>query len=345
MAGFRSAWRRRWNRRVDRVLAPGSDKTEDAMENGAEPYDLARARVCVIVNMGSGRQAGESIAERLREALDGRVAQLEFRRIKKGNDLLAIARDAVADGFDLIVAAGGDGTQAAVASAVAGSGAVMVTVPGGTFNYFARDIGVGETVDEALTIFEAPELRRIHVGEMNGLIFLNNVSFGAYPEILKRRESIYRRWGRSRVAAYWSAVVALWNLRRPLLLTVRTGGTERKFTTALAFVAKSAYQLETFGLEGADAIREGRVALLVARARRPGPLVRAALRLAFGKSARYEDFDMIAADEIELETFPRHEYVAHDGEKLWMDSPFQVRVRKNDLAVLVHADAGGRGKG
>lgn len=300
-----------------------------------QPFDLASARVCVIANTGSGRKAGAAIADRLQERLAGNVAELALRRIDKGHDLPQAAREAVAQGYGLVVAAGGDGTQAAVASAVAGSAAAMAVIPGGTFNYFARELGSGETVEAALNIFDAPRLRRVHVGEMNGMLFLNNVSFGAYPEILKRRESIYRRWGRSRVAAYWSAVAALWTLRHPLQLTVRANGQERQFTTALAFVAKSAYQLETFGLEGAEAVRKGQLALLVAKAQRPGPLVRSALRLAMGKSARYEDFDLIAAEEMQLETLPRHEYVAHDGEKVWMDSPFHVRVRRHDLAVLV----------
>ncbi|MBT0777899.1 diacylglycerol kinase family protein [Paracoccus sp. pheM1] len=315
-------------------------------EPAASPdFDLARARVCAIVNMGSGREAGDDIAGKLRAALQGRVAELRFRGTGKGADLPAMAREAVAEGFDLIVAAGGDGTQAAVAGAVAGTPAAMAVIPGGTFNYFARDLGSGETVEAALAIFDAPRIRRVHVGEMNGMIFLNNISFGAYPEILRRRESIYRRWGRSRLAAYWSAVAALWTLRRPLHLTVRANGEERRFTTALAFVAKSAYQLDTFGLEGADCVRQGQMALLLARAKRPGPLVRSALRLALGKTARYADFDLICADEFELETVPRHEYVAHDGEKTWMDSPFRIRVRRGALKVLVPADSGGRDAG
>jgi len=305
-------------------------------------FDLAKAHVCVIVNQGSGRKAGDSIADQIRERLQGRVARLDFRRTPKGGDLTGIARHAIGQGFDLIVAAGGDGTQAAIASAVAGSPAAMVVIPGGTFNYFARDLGVGETVEQALAVLDAPHLRRIHVGEINGLLFLNNVSFGAYPEILKRREDIYKRWGRSRVAAYWSAVVAMWNLRHPIRLVVRANGTERRFKTALAFVAKSAYQLDSFGLDGAEDIRQGRLALLVARARRPWPLIRSALRLAFGKSARYQDFDLISAEEFTLETEPRHEYVAHDGEKLWMDSPFSVRVLPNALAVLVPSGSNGR---
>ena len=323
---------------------------DDRMTSQRDPaedpdFDLGSARVCAIVNMGSGREAGDDIADKLRTALHGRVAAFEVRGTGQGDDLPAMARAAVAEGFDLIVAAGGDGTQAAVAGAVAGTEAAMAVIPGGTFNYFARDLGSGETVEAALEIFDAPRIRRVHVGEMNGMIFLNNVSFGAYPEILRRRESIYRRWGRSRLAAYWSAVAALWTLRRPLRLTVRANGEERHFTTALAFVAKSAYQLDTFGLEGADCVRRGQLALLLARAKRPGPLVRSALRLALGKTARYADFDLICADEFELETVPRHEYVAHDGEKTWMDSPFRIRVRHGALKVLVPAESGGRDAG
>lgn len=307
----------------------------------SQAFDLSRARICAIVNTGSGRQEGRDIAARLGERLAGRVAQYEWRGIDRGAALVPAAQAAVAQGFDVVVAVGGDGTQAAVASALADSPAAMAVIPGGTFNYFARDLGVGETVDQALEVFDAPRLRRVDVGDINGTLFLNNASFGAYPEILRRRETIYRRWGRSRVAAYWSAAVALWRLRRPIRMRVHADGRARDITTALAFVAKSAYQLETFGLEGAADIREGRLALLTARARRPAPLIRSALRLAFGKSARYRDFDLFSAADMVIETFPAHENVAHDGEKTWMDSPFRIRMRPGALAVLVGPDPQG----
>ncbi len=304
-------------------------------------YDLAQARVAVIVNPGSGRQDGDAIAMRIRDRLEARVAAFEIRRVARGADLPAAAGEALAAGSDLVVAIGGDGTQAAIASVLAGTDAVMAVVPGGTFNYFSRDLGIGQSVDEALAVLDRPALRRIDTGEINGMLFLNNVSFGAYPEILKRREDIYRRWGRSRLAAYWSAVVAMWNLRHPIRLTLRAEGKEHHFTTALAFVARSAYQLENFGLDGAADVRAGRLAVLVARARYPWPLVRSALRLALGNSARYQDFDLVSAEEMEIEALPRHEYIAHDGEKCWMDSPFRIRVRAGALRVLVPAADGG----
>lgn len=77
------------------------------MNDHDQPYDLARARVCVIVNGGSGRKAGPRIAQTLQDRLTGRVAELDIRRTEKGSDLTGIAKQAVEQGFDLIVAAGG----------------------------------------------------------------------------------------------------------------------------------------------------------------------------------------------------------------------------------------------
>ncbi len=308
------------------------------MDHDEPPFDLSRARVCVILNEGSGRKRGAEIATALQTAVAPAATAFDLRRTRKGCDLAGMAKQAVAEKFDLIVAAGGDGTQSAVAGALAGSDAVMAVIPGGTFNYFARQLGVGETLDDAIATIMNARVRRIDLGEINGLIFLNNASIGAYPEILERRESIYRRWGRSRVAAYWSVLIALMSLRRPMVLRAQIDGKDRRTRTALAFMASSAFQLESLGLDGADAIRNGKFAIFIAKAHRPLPLIGAALRLAFGRSVRGDDFEMICTDDIEIETRPSRRMVAHDGEKTRMNGPFRLRKRRQALSVLVPAE-------
>ncbi|MDO5612966.1 MAG: diacylglycerol kinase family protein [Paracoccus sp. (in: a-proteobacteria)] len=303
------------------------------MPDPTTPFDLSRARVCVILNAGSGKQSGDDIAILLERELAPRAAEFSLIRTARGDDLPRLARQAVSDGFSLIVAVGGDGTQSAIAGALTGSDVVMGVIPGGTFNYFARDLGVGETPEQALETLLGGRTGRIHVGTINGQVFLNNVSFGAYPDILKQREDIYRRWGRSRIAAYWSVIVALRNLRRPMRLTVG----ERVFTTALAFVANNRLQMEQFDLDGKEAIEAGKFALMIAHASRPWPLIGAALRLAFGRSARGSDFDLIVTDQITIETRPARQLVAHDGEKSRMDGPFRLQVHRNALTVLLPA--------
>lgn len=306
------------------------------MRDTAEKVDLSAYRLCVIRNRGSGRQDDQTDA--IRAALQDKVAEFALRETDQGSRLASLARKALDDGFDIVVAAGGDGTQSAIAGALAGTGTMMGVLPGGTFNYFARDLGVGETIEEGLETLLDARPRAVDVGQIDALVFLNNVSLGAYPHILKTREGIYERWGRSRMAAYWSVLVALRRLRHPMRLTATVDGQERRFTTALVFVARSAYQLEAFGLDGADAIRAGNLAVLIAKARKPLPLMGSALRLALGLSAKNSDFDLIVTDSLVIETDKSRQLIAHDGEKTRMDSPFHIQVRQGALKVLVPAD-------
>ncbi|MDP5305748.1 diacylglycerol/lipid kinase family protein [Paracoccus spongiarum] len=302
-------------------------------------FDLSRHRVCVILNPGSGSKDDRAVARAIEDALKPRCAGFALRQTARGSDIVAVARGAVAEGFEVIVAAGGDGTQSAVAGALAGTDAIMGVLPGGTFNYFARGLGVGEEIPEALDSIGHARVARVDIGQIENLVFLNNVSLGAYPHILKTRESIYRRWGRSRLAAYWSVLVALRRLRRPMTLTATVNGESRDYTTALVFVARSAYQLDSFGLDGADAIRDGKFAVLIAKARQPLPLLRSAFRLAFGFSAKDSDFDMIVTDDLTIVTPRKRMLIAHDGEKTMMASPLHLKVWHGGLRVLLPAEA------
>ncbi|MDB6179859.1 diacylglycerol/lipid kinase family protein [Paracoccus fistulariae] len=313
------------------------------MQKPLEPPDLSQARLCVIRNRGSGKEDDRIIGQ-ITDGLKPFVREFTLWQTDDGSSLPELARQAVDDGFDIIVAAGGDGTQSAVAGVLAGSDAIMGVLPGGTFNYFARDLGVGETMEEAIETLRSGVPRRADVAKIENLVFLNNVSLGIYPHILKTRESVYRRWGRSRLAAYWSVLIALRRLRHPMRLTARVDGQSQTFSTALAFVARNAFQLESFGLEGADQVRAGHFAVLIARARKPVPLLRSAFRLAIGLSAQDSDFDLIVTDELSIETRKSQQLVAHDGEKTRLASPFHLKVWPDALTVLVPSGAA-RGDG
>lgn len=298
-------------------------------------FDLSRLRATAIVNPGSGSKDAPEIEALLRAALEPRVAALDIRRCAEGGRLPGLARAAVREGAGLVLASGGDGTQAAVAGALAGSEVVMAVIPGGTFNYFARNIGAGETAEAAIDTILTGHPQRIDIGVIDERVFLNNVSFGIYPEILETREGVYSRWGRSRVAAYWSVLLALRNLRHPLRLTAHVAGEERHFETALAFVARNARQLEIFGLEGAEAVRAGNLAVLVAHATDAAGIMKGAFRMALGMSAEGSDFDLIETPELTVETRPARQYVACDGERVRMTGPFHLAVRHGALRVMV----------
>lgn len=225
--------------------------------------DLARAKVTLILNAKAGKKDADARVEEIRARLEPAVGKLILRPVR-GSEIARAARAAVDEGSDVVAALGGDGTQSAVAGALAGTDAVMAPLPGGTFNYFARELGL-ETLDDALDALLAGKVEARDVGTVNDRVFLNNLSFGLYPHMLQRREAIYDRWGRSRLLAYWSALLSVLNLRDPMHLSLTVDGQQRDIYTPLAFIARSAYQLESFGMDGAKAVRDGHFALFVAR--------------------------------------------------------------------------------
>ena len=96
-------------------------------------------------------------------------------------------RDAVAGGADALAMAGGDGSQAIVAAIAAELDLPYACIPAGTRNHFALDLGVDrDDVVGALDAFVDGGERRVDLAEVNGRVFVNNVSLGLYAEAVQR---------------------------------------------------------------------------------------------------------------------------------------------------------------
>ncbi len=108
-------------------------------------------------------------------------------QLTPGDDLEQLVRDAVAAGADALAAAGGDGTQALVAGIAAEHDLPFACIPTGTRNHFALDLGVDrDDVVGALDAFVDGSERRVDLAEVNGRVFVNNVSLGLYAEAVQR---------------------------------------------------------------------------------------------------------------------------------------------------------------
>jgi diacylglycerol kinase family enzyme len=106
-----------------------------------------------------------------------------------GEDLLSLAEDAVARGADVIGMAGGDGSQALVASIASKHDVSHVVIPAGTRNHFALDLGLDrEDVLGALDAYTDGVERRVDLATVNGRIFVNNASMGLYAKIVQSPE-------------------------------------------------------------------------------------------------------------------------------------------------------------
>ncbi len=154
--------------------------------------DQARAAVAarphhpvLIMNPKSG--GGK--AERFQLADECRKRGIEPVVLRPGDNLLKLAEDAVSRGADVIGMAGGDGSQALVASVAARHDIPHVCIPAGTRNHFALDLGLDRSdVVGALDAFTDGVERRIDLATINGRTFVNNASLGLYAKVVQSPE-------------------------------------------------------------------------------------------------------------------------------------------------------------
>lgn len=291
--------------------------------------------VCIIANAGSGKKK----AARMHALLDPLIERIggtpEVRLVHEGHRIAAEARAARDEGrFATIIAAGGDGTVCAVAAELLDSDIAMGVLPMGTFNYFSRSLGFPQTPEDSLVALTEAVPRRISVGEVNGKLFLNNASLGLYAEILQNRESVYGRFGRSRMAAYWSVLTTIASFRRPSSMRVTIDGQARRLRTPMVFVAANGYQLDQFGLPGADCLEQGDFAVFLAPDCSRWQLIRFAIRLAMRAARPERDFELLCGRDIVIETRRPRRTIARDGERDRMAQPFRFRMREQALTVL-----------
>ena len=152
---------------------------------------MSSKRAIVILNRGSGRQNGDQAESTIRAAFARHGITAEFIHIDKRNDPASAARQALSMAEGIIAVAGGDGTISGVSSAMKDQDRPLGIIPQGTFNYFARSMGIPEDLQEAVDVIAGGESRAVHVATINGETFLNNASIGAYPAILKTRRFGY----------------------------------------------------------------------------------------------------------------------------------------------------------
>jgi len=148
---------------------------------GWAPADPPR-RPVLFVNptSGGGKAVRAAVPERARER------GIEVIVLSPGQNLAALVDDAVTRGADALGMAGGDGSLAVVAAEAQEHGLPFVCIPAGTRNHFALDVGVERhDLVGALDAFTDGVERRIDVAEVNGRLFLNNVSLGIYGDAVQ----------------------------------------------------------------------------------------------------------------------------------------------------------------
>jgi diacylglycerol kinase family enzyme len=288
------------------------------------------ARVAIILNPHSGTAPDQGSLDR---ALRAAGVSADIHTVQHASTfsdwMTGITRQ-----YDILVAAGGDGTVSSVAAAVVSTGKILGVIPTGTLNHFAQDAGIPLAVNEALAAIAAGQTRVFDCGEVNGHVFINNASVGAYPRLVVERDRA-RRKGLPRSVATSLAVVRTWLKLRTITVRLCVDGRELIRRTPFVVVGNSEYEVEGIQFGKRPGMTDGKLSLYVLP--ESGRLDSLALsaRALLRRLKDHQKFETYAASSISIELSRRRVAVALDGEIRLLDPPLRFRVRRQALRTLV----------
>jgi YegS/Rv2252/BmrU family lipid kinase len=290
-----------------------------------------KLRTRILVNRGGGSVGGRSAVESALNAaaIDCKIEWLDGGKLQK------TAEAAVAEGIDLLIAGGGDGTISAVAEALADSSTRLGVLPLGTLNHFARDLGIPTDLEAAAKLIATGTANPVDVAELNGRIFVNNSAIGLYPLMVLDRDKQQRRLGRSKRLAMLVAAARTLLRFHHQRLTLTVNGRDRMVDTPLLFVGNNDYQVELPAAGERQSLSDGRLCVLVMRSKSRTGFLAATVRALIGKARAT---DMVRLDDVQqlrVDSARSHLHVAMDGETLRMAPPLEYRIRPKALKVIV----------
>ena len=273
-------------------------------------------RGVLIINPRSG--GGKATRFNLSE--EARSRGIETLLLGPGDDLCELAKRAVMRGADVIGMAGGDGSQALVATVAMEHDVAHICVPAGTRNHFALDLGLDrDDVVGALDAFTDGVERRIDLASLNERIFVNNASLGVYAQVVQSH-------------AYRDAKLGTWKRMLPEMLGRGATDIDLQFdaphtknwaNASLVIVSNNPYQLRRFrGAGTRPRLDTGRLGVFATRMRGAHAVAKLVTLGTIGQHRRFGGVLQWSPLEFEVRASSPIA-VGLDGEALMLEPPLR----------------------
>ena len=286
----------------------------------------------MFLNLSSGVRLPPAERERLRAAAAD--AGVEVIDLAKGVDIAAVVRRQMGEDRRLFIAAGGDGTVNSVLQALVNSDATLAVIPAGTYNHFARDLGIPLDWPSALDVALKGEVRQIDVARANDHFFVNNLSIGLYPKFVAGREERgreYPRWKARLYAAYMTL-----RTYPHVSFTVETEHHSEAIRTHVFIVSNNSYDLSRIGIEAPRSrMTEGRLTVYWLPHLRRVALMRFAAHYLAGRVTTTPGFRMFRTARMKVQSRHKTLRVGIDGEVHTLAIPLTITIVPQSLLVKV----------
>lgn len=288
-----------------------------------------RKRILFVINPISGGKKKSAFNKQVLEVLDLEKFDPTFQITDHPNHAFELGKSAIEDGYDAVVAVGGDGTINELGSAILGSNMPLGIVPEGSGNGLALYLGIPLNESAAIRRINRFETVDVDTGVINGRNFFNIAGLGFDASVSDHfaTENIRGPIG------YLNSVINVWNKFKPSKYTLVIDGKEYTREAFMISVANSPQYGNNAYIAPQASINDGLLDVCIVH-RFPIYLVPKMVFHLFTKSADQSDYvEIIPGKEITIvrdDKGPVHV----DGEPVEMGETLNINIKHKSLKII-----------
>jgi len=287
----------------------------------------------VITNPAAGREAGNRRVEEAIEILCSAGWDVTTCLTAGPYDARRLAAEAVVEGRDTVIVAGGDGTINEAIQALAGTETTLGYLPNGTINIWARELGLPLDPRQAARLMIEGHAEQVDLGMAGERYFLLMAGLGFDGEIVRRARSFDRHKRRFGVLPYVASGLTTVPFYRGTDFELRYDGLIRRVQALMIVAGNTRLYGGRFQLTPNAVANDGWLDLCIVKGRGPISLVRQSLPLLLSGSIRHSDVETLRVRQVAITT-DTPVPVQVDGELTGM-TPVELRVIPRALRAIV----------
>ncbi len=290
--------------------------------------------MCVILNAGSGKSRITKKVKAIKDAFAHFGYDIKIELLIPGITAEEKVQQVIKDGYEIVIAAGGDGTISSVANALLETNAILGIIPAGTLNHFAKDLNIPSSLHEAVKIILEGKTKAIDVCSVNDRVFINNSGIGIYPKIVRKREALQKRI-KNKWVAFSMAAKEVW--RGYPFLKIKVISKEKTFSCVTPFllIGNNEYTMEGLGIGKRESLNQHAMSVYVAKHAQKRGILKFFLLAFISKLIEHKDFEFFTTQELTIESPKEFLFVSVDGEAIALPTPLHYKIHPQALKILV----------
>jgi len=288
-------------------------------------------KVLIIINPAAGKGQSKNYIATIKASFESANIDYQIKISNRVGNVTELAINGVKDGYNEIIAVGGDGTVIEALNGIVGTDTKLGIIPAGTGNDFVRSIGIECDFIAALNVVIEGKYELIDVGEVNNRFFLNVVSFGIDSEVVKIMEKIKRVVTGS--AAYYVASIKAISTYKAVKMSITIDGKEYIRKAYLVAIGNGKYFGGGMKITPDANVNSGDFEICIINHISRIGLMRLLSKANTGNHVSENGVEIFKGREITIRAIADHLSVNADG-NLIGPAPAKISMFKNKLKVL-----------